>query len=135
MDTADELAQERFQRFNDDIQPQFKRIEHQLNQKLVASGLTPPGMEIAVRRIKNGIELFREDNLPLLSAEQNLTTEYNKVLGAQTVEWEGEQLTLQQLQPVLAGAGSRSPGKRLATLVRKEPARPRPTQRHLAALH
>ena len=100
VDTADELAQERFQRFNDDIQPQFKRIEHQLNQKLVASGLTPPGMEIAVRRIKNGIELFREDNLPLLSAEQNLTTEYNKVLGAQTVEWEGEQLTLQQLQPV-----------------------------------
>ena len=102
VDTADELAQERFQRYNDAIQPEFKRVEYQLNQKLVASGLTPPGMEIAVRRIKNGIELFREDNLPLLSAEQNLTIKYNRVIGGQTVEWEGEQVTLRQLQPVLS---------------------------------
>ena len=102
VDTADESAQERFQRYNERIQPEFKRVEHQLNQKLIASGLTPPGMEIAVRRIKNGIELFREENLPLLGAEQNLSTEYNRVLGAQTVEWEGEQMTLRQLQPVLS---------------------------------
>ncbi|MCY4537452.1 MAG: M3 family oligoendopeptidase [Chloroflexi bacterium] len=102
VDTADESAQERFQRYNDRIQPEFKRVEHQLNQKLIASGLTPPGMETAVRRIKNGIELFREENLALLGAEQNLGTEYNRVLGAQTVEWEGEQMTLRQLQPVLS---------------------------------
>ena len=80
----------------------FKRVEHQLNQKLVESGVVPPGMEIAIRRIRDGIELFREDNLPLLSAEQNLMTEYNRVIGAQTVQWEGEQLTLRQLQPVLS---------------------------------
>ena len=101
VDTTDEAAQARFEYYNNYMQPEFMRAEHQLNQKLVESGLLPAGMEIAVRRIRNGIELFREANLPLLSAEQNLTTEYNKVIGAQTVEWEGEQLTLQQLAPVL----------------------------------
>ncbi len=102
VDTTDEDAQARFQNYNDHIQPEFKRVEHQLNQKLVESGLAPPGMEIAIKRIRDGIELFREDNLPLLSAEQNLMTEYNRVIGAQTVQWEGEQLTLRQLQPVLS---------------------------------
>ena len=102
VNTTDEAAQQRFEFYNNHMQPEFMRAQHQLNQQLAASGLAPAGMEIAVRRIKSGIELFREDNLPLLSAEQNLTTEYNKVIGAQTVEWEGERLTLRQLQPILS---------------------------------
>ena len=102
VDTADERAQQRFQRINDEVQPEFKRVEHQLNQKLIASGPIPPGMEIAVRRIKNVIDLFREDNLPLLSAEQNLSVEYNRVIGKQDLEWEGTRITLRQLQPVLS---------------------------------
>ena len=100
LDTTDEGAQQRFQYYTDQIQPEYMRAENQLNQKLVECGLVPAGMDIAVRRIKNGIELFREANLPLLSAEQNLGTEYNRLCGAQTVEWEGEQRTLRQLHPV-----------------------------------
>ena len=100
VDTTDEAAQQRFEYYNNHMQPAFMRAQHQLNQRLADSGLVPEGMEIALRRILSGIELFREDNLPLLSAEQNLAIEYNKVIGAQTVEWEGEQLTLTQLAPV-----------------------------------
>ena len=102
IDTTDEAAQSAFSIAMKVLQPQFSRVQNLLNQKLVESGLIPPGMEIPIRRLKNGIELFREENLPLLSAEQNLSTEYNRVIGAQSVEWEGEQLTLRQLQPVLS---------------------------------
>lgn len=100
VDTTDEAAQQRFEFYNNHMQPAFMRAEHQLNQQLAASGLAPAGMGIAVRRIESNIELFREANLPLLSAEQNMNTEFYKVIGAQTVEWEGERLTLPQLAPV-----------------------------------
>ena len=60
VDTTDEAAQARFEYYNNYMQPEFMRAEHQLNQKLVESGLLPAGMEIAVRRIRNGIELFRD---------------------------------------------------------------------------
>ena len=104
VDTTDQAAQERFEYFNNHIQPEFTRAQHLLNQKLVDSGLVPAGMEIAIRRMQNGIELFREDNLPLLSDEQNLANEYSRIIGAQTVEWEGEQRTLRQMAPLLHDA-------------------------------
>ena len=104
VDTTDQAAQERFEYFNNHIQPEFTRAQHLLNQKLIDSGLVPAGMEIAIRRMENGIELFREDNLPLLSDEQNLANEYSRIIGAQTVEWEGEQRTLRQMAPLLHDA-------------------------------
>ena len=102
VDTTDESAAERYRIFNDHMQPEYSRLQNQLNRKLVESGLHPAGMEIALRKMRGGIELFCEDNLPLLSAEQNIATEYNRVVAAQTVEWESEQLTLRQLQPILS---------------------------------
>ena len=45
-------------------------------------------------------ELFREANLPLLTEELKLNTEYEKLIGAQTVEWDGKETTLSQLRPV-----------------------------------
>jgi oligoendopeptidase F len=44
--------------------------------------------------------LFREANLPLLSDELKLSTEYDRIVGGQTVVWDGQELTLPQLQPV-----------------------------------
>lgn len=102
VDTMDEAAVERYRIFNDHMQPEYSRVQNQLDRKLVESGLQPTGMEIALRKMRGGIELFREDNLPLLSAEQNLSTEYNRVIAGQTVEWDGEQMTLRQLQPILS---------------------------------
>jgi oligoendopeptidase F len=44
--------------------------------------------------------LFREANLPLLVENRKLGSEYNKIVGAQTVQWEGQELTLQQIRPI-----------------------------------
>jgi oligoendopeptidase F len=64
------------------------------------SGLEPDGLEIPLRNFKAESDLFRDENLPLLAEDQKLGNEYNKIVGAQTVEWEGEEVTVTQLRPV-----------------------------------
>ena len=48
--------------------------------------------------------LFRDSNLRLLSAEQKLSNADDKIHSAQAVEWEGRELTLDQLQPLYQDA-------------------------------
>src|SRR5690606_17700257 len=62
--------------------------------------LVPEGFQNPLRQIRAEAELFREENLPLLSDERKLTSRYDKIIGAQTVSWEGAELTLTQLRPV-----------------------------------
>lgn len=99
-DTTDEDANERYLNYNDNILPHILTIQKQLNEKLVQSGIVPDGMDIPIKKMKAEIELFCEENLPLFSKENNLATEYDRVIGAQTVEWDGEEITLSQLSPV-----------------------------------
>jgi oligoendopeptidase F len=99
-DTNDEDANQRFTIYNDEILPEVMKVRNQLDKKLVESGFVPAGMEIPIRDMKGDLELFREANLPLISKEKNLFTEYDRVIGAQTVEWDGEEVTLNQLTPV-----------------------------------
>jgi oligoendopeptidase F len=100
VNTTDEEAEQRFLSFMDNVYPQAMAADEQLKQKLLASGLEPEGFEIPLRNFKAESDLFREENLPLLAKEQKLSNEYNKIIGAQTVEWEGEEITVTQLRPV-----------------------------------
>jgi oligoendopeptidase F len=43
-------------------------------------------------------DLFREENLPLMTEESKLGNRYSKIFGAQTVIWEEEELTLAQVE-------------------------------------
>lgn len=100
VNTADTVAQELYANFLDTIQPAAEAAEQKLKEKLLASGLEPENFAIPLRNMRSEAALFREANLPLLAEEDKLTTEYDKVTGAQTVLWEGEEVTLSQLQPV-----------------------------------
>jgi oligoendopeptidase F len=100
LDTTDPQAEQAFNRFLDEVRPVTRAASQQLKEKLLASGLTPPGFEVAMRNLRAEAALFREDNLPLLSEEKKLAAEYEKVMGTQTVVWEGQELTLPQLLPV-----------------------------------
>jgi oligoendopeptidase F len=71
-----------------------------LKEKLLASALEPEGFAIPLRNMRAEAELFQEANLPLLADEQKTGNEYDKIIGAQTVVWEGQETTLSQLQPV-----------------------------------
>jgi oligoendopeptidase F len=99
--TADPDIQARFVRLLDDLLPPFQAAEQQLKQKLLDSGLEPDGFQIPLRNMRTEVDLFREANLPLLSEEQKLRAEYDRIIGSQTVVWAGEEITLTRLKPVL----------------------------------
>lgn len=101
VDTTDKDAERRYQSFLDEILPRSEAGEQKLKEVLLTSGLEPAGFEIPLRNMRAEADLFRKENLPLLSTELKMMTEYDKITGAQTIEWEGEEITIRQLLPVL----------------------------------
>jgi oligoendopeptidase F len=97
INTADKEAEERMNKFLDDIFPKVMAAEQKLKEKLLASKLEPKGFDIPLRNMRAEADLFRDSNLPLLADQQKLTIEYDKIYGAQTVKWEGEEITLTRL--------------------------------------
>ena len=72
-----------------------------MKRKLIDSGLEPKNFTVPLRNMRTEVELFHSENLPLLSDQLKLVAEYDKILGAQTVQWEGREVTLMQLDQVL----------------------------------
>ena len=95
--TADEDLGAQFDRFLDDVQPPVKAADQKIKEKLLASGLRPDGFEIVLKMMGAESEIFRTENLPLLSEEKKLATEYDKIMGATTVMWEGEEKTFWEM--------------------------------------
>ncbi|MEJ2716050.1 MAG: M3 family metallopeptidase [Deltaproteobacteria bacterium] len=100
INTADEEAEKRYHAFLEEIYPNAEEQEQRLRQKLVDQSHIPHGMEIPVLKMRTDAELFREENLPLKTDEQKLCLEYDKIVGAQTVQWDGKEVTVVQLRPV-----------------------------------
>lgn len=100
VNTADTAAEQRYFAFFEAIYPKAKEAEQGLKQKLLDSALQPEGYEIPLRNMRAEADLFRAENLPLIAEETKLTTEYDKIAGAQTVMWEGEERTVDQMQTI-----------------------------------
>src|SRR5262245_28214860 len=101
VDTTDEAAYHRFSAFLEDVYPQDKARQQTLKEKLLDSGLHPENFAVQLRNMRAEADLYAESNLPLLSQEKLLSAEYDKITGAQTVPWEGEEVTLQRLSLAL----------------------------------
>ncbi len=97
VNTADKGAEAQLNAYLDDIFPNVMAAEQKLKEKLLASKLEPKGFEIPLRNMRAEADLFRESNLPLLADQQKLGIEYDKIFGAQTVIWDGEEITLTRL--------------------------------------
>jgi len=98
MDTTDEVAQKKFHAFLDEIYPPALVALQKFKEKLLVSSLSPDGFEIPFRNIRTEVALFRDENVPLLTRESKLVTEYEKIMGTQTVVWEGEEKTINQMR-------------------------------------
>ena len=100
LDTTDAAAEQALYAYLEEIEP-FAAAQNQLlKQKLLESGLEPAGMTIPLQQMRADADRFCAANLPLLTTETKLGTNYNKIIGAQTVEWQGEEHTLTQLRPL-----------------------------------
>lgn len=101
VDTADADASKRYHTLVTDTMPKVEEAEHRLGQKLLASNIVPADMEVPIRRLRVDDELFREENLPIQSEERLLAEKYFKITGGRTVEWDGQEIPISQLAPVL----------------------------------
>ncbi len=99
-DTTDAEAEQRYHAFLENILPFTLAADQKLKHKFLAGGLEPKGFEVPVRNMRAEAALFREANVPLLTQERKMSSEYDKIVGAQTVQWEGQETTLAQLRPV-----------------------------------
>jgi oligoendopeptidase F len=101
LDTTDTAAEERLNHYLDTIAEPFASQSQRLKEHLLASGLEPSGFTMPLKQIRTDAALFREANIPLETEDQKLGNEYDRIAGAQTVEWEGEEKTISQLRPLL----------------------------------
>jgi oligoendopeptidase F len=100
-DTSDEHAEAYLKHLFATIFPPMSQASNELAKKLVDSGLQPENFTLPLRKMQADIDIFRIENVPLQVREQALGMEYGKVVSNQSAQWEGEEVTLLELQKVL----------------------------------
>ena len=106
-DTSNEQLAADFNFFVGEIQPKIAPLSHRLDLKLLSSPALPElkgrAFEIMMRQIRKRIEIFREENVPLLAELQQKEQEFSAINGAMTIQVDGKELTLQQAANYLEG--------------------------------
>jgi oligoendopeptidase F len=98
--TDDPDVNRRFLFFIEQLLPKLKPLDSDLQKKFLActfaDELKDRKFEVMRAHWRADVELFREENVPLQTEETKLATEYNEICGAMTVNFRGQELTLQQ---------------------------------------
>lgn len=100
-DTSDPAREAAELRFGTQISPKAREQRVRLQERLVQLDYVRPGLETTVERFRNQMRLFAPANVPLFGDLAKLETEWSKINGAMTVEWDGELRTPAQLLPFL----------------------------------
>jgi oligoendopeptidase F len=101
IETSDPEKEADHLRFSTEILPKMEERSVELARRLVESGYHTPALETSLSRFRTAIEIFREANVPLFSELEELSARYQRITGSMTVEWEGQERPLPQLQPYL----------------------------------
>lgn len=99
-DTNSEELLQSFQYFATEIEPQIAPYNNKLNEKFVASDyaqqLDGEKFFIYLRGVKNALELFREENIPIQTEIQVEQQKYQSITGSMSVEIGDKEYTLEQ---------------------------------------
>jgi oligoendopeptidase F len=99
-DTNSEDLLQSFQYFATEIEPKIAPISNQLNEKLVASKfadkLDKEKFFIYLRGVKNALELFRDENIPIQTEIQVEQQKYQSITGSMSVHIGDKEYTLEQ---------------------------------------
>lgn len=108
VDTTDEKAKADQTNLYVNIYPHVSAYENRLAKKFVASPfidqLNQELFYTTIRKFKKQIELFREENIPLNSELNIKQSRYDEITGAQSIVYNGTELTLQQAAVYLKSA-------------------------------
>lgn len=98
--TDDPAREQAYNHFVEQIDPKAKPLWHALEVRYLQDPYrkTLPTDRYAVmdRIVENNVSLFRDENVPLETQEALLAKDYQKVSGAMTITYQGQELTLQQ---------------------------------------
>jgi oligoendopeptidase F len=98
-DNAD--AEKAYLHFVENVEPQLKPRQFELEQLYVThpqtNHLPKARYEVFNRDVKNHVALFRPENVTLETEDAKLCQQYQKLIGAQTVTFRGEEKTLVQM--------------------------------------
>ncbi len=99
--TEDKELERAYMQIVEEVDPQVKTISDKLAQKLLAAvdaiGHHPAHYAVLLRSLRNAVELFRAENVPLETELEKLAQQYQKIVGAMMVSFRGEERTLQQM--------------------------------------
>ena len=99
-DTANEELVKNFQYFATEIEPKISPIANQLNQKFNDSPfideLDQEKYFVYIRAIRKALEIYREENVELLTKLQVTQQKYQGITGAMSVTINDQEYTLEQ---------------------------------------
>ena len=105
IDTTDKDKSEKFHFWINEISPKMSPYSHKLNIKLVEckyiDDLDSDKYKIYIRGVKNSINIYREENIPLFTKMETKQQEYGSIAAKMSIEVNGEKLTMQKAQLLL----------------------------------
>ena len=99
--TDDERATEAYTRFVREVEPKLRTASFELDTRQAGLHarirLDRDRYAVLERDVRNEVDLFREENVPIETELTLLAQKYEQTMGAMTVEFEGEERTLPQM--------------------------------------
>ena len=100
-DTENEEIKQAYLDFVENVQPELAKMGDMLNRKFAenqyADQLDSEEYNVLLRDTRMDLALIREENIPLGTELTKLGQRYNEICGAMTVEFDGEERTMQQM--------------------------------------
>ncbi|MEE3083670.1 MAG: M3 family oligoendopeptidase, partial [Candidatus Thermoplasmatota archaeon] len=100
-DTENADVKQAYLDFVDNVQPELAKVSDLLNRKFAdnpyADQLDAEEYEVLLRDTRMDLALFRDENIPLGTELTKLGQRYNEICGSMTVDFDGEERTMQQM--------------------------------------
>lgn len=110
-DTENSSKRQAYDYFIQEIYPRIAPLDDALNRKMLSyPGLNDyhePGFERLLRSVRNSLELYREENIPLQTELKGLESQYAARTGSLCIVYEGHEYTLPQAQKFLKSPDGR----------------------------
>ncbi len=94
-----------YKNFIENVAPVVKQAQHDLNVKALQQWALFPfpeqGYSVYQRAVQADVEIFRKENIALSTQVELLSQEYQSICGAMTVHFDGEEMTLPQMNRYL----------------------------------
>ena len=101
--TKDKEAAAEYSRLANEVIPVVEELDEAMKKRFLGlpEDWVPKEYAIARQNIQWAVELFRKENLPLISEDMQFRQEYQQITGGWETEFEGEKVTPPMLRPYL----------------------------------